>query len=253
MSMMSGMEAIFIKILNMSLTAGIVICVVILMRVLLRRAPKIFSYVLWAVVLFRLLCPVSFSSAMSFFNILRVPTTQQGEITYISENIGFMEQPEVELPVPAVENVVNASLPAAETAASVNPMQIVLWAGMYIWMSGIVIMTLYGWISYRKLLRKLKRAVWERENIYYTAAVETPFVCGFFAPRIYLPIQFASEELSGMGQKEKNYILLHEQIHVKRRDYIWRVISYFALCLHWFNPLVWIAFFLSGKDMDNMK
>ena len=250
MSMMSGIEPIFIKILNMSLTAGIAICIVILMRFLFRRMPKIFSYILWSAVLFRLLCPISFSSALSFFNILRVPSAQQGQIMYIPENIGFMEQPSVDFPVLAVEDSVNDALPAAEIAESANPMQIVLWAGICIWMSGIIIMTLYSIISYWKLHRKLEQAVWVQENIYYTVEVDTPFVCGFLTPRIYLPARFYRNGLSEKEEKEKSYILLHEQIHIKRRDYIWRVISYFALCLHWFNPLVWIAFFLSGKDME---
>ncbi len=247
---MSVLEAAFIKILNMSLTAGIVICIVLLMRFLLRRAPKIFSYILWMVVLFRLLCPLSFSSAMSFFNILRVPSAQQGEITYIPENIGYMEQPALNLPIPAIENAVNGSLPPAFAETSVNPMQIVLWLGGCIWLSGIIIMTLYSVISYWKLRGKLKAAVWEEDNVYITEMIETPFVCGFFAPRIYLPAQFASDKLSETEQKEKRYILLHEQIHIKRRDYIWRLVGYFALCIHWFNPLVWLAFFLSGKDME---
>ena len=248
--MMSVLEAAFIKILNMSLTAGIVICIVILMRFLFRRAPKIFSYILWIVVLFRLLCPVSFSSAMSLFSILRMPPAQQGEISYIPENIGYMEQPALNLPVPAIENAVNDSLSPASVETSVNPMQIVLWLGGRIWLSGIIIMTLYAVLSYWKLRRKLKEAVCEEDNIYITKAIETPFVCGFFAPRIYLPTQFESDKLSETEQKEKRYILLHEQIHIKRRDYIWRLIGFFALCLHWFNPLVWLAFFLSGKDME---
>ncbi|MDE5597612.1 MAG: M56 family metallopeptidase, partial [Lachnospiraceae bacterium] len=248
--MMSVLEAAFIKILNMSLTAGIVICIVLLMRFLLRRTPKIFSYILWIVVLFRLLCPVSFSSAMSLFNILRMPSAQQGEIAHIPENIGYMEQPALNLPIPAIENAVNGSLPPASVEASVNPMQIVLWLGGCIWLSGIIIMTLYSVFSYWKLRGKLKEAVWEEDNIYITEAIETPFVCGFYAPHIYLPVQFASDKLSETEQREKRYILLHEQIHIKRRDYIWRFAGYFALCIHWFNPLVWLAFFLSGKDME---
>ena len=247
---MPVLETIFIKILNMSLTAGIAICILLLMRFLLRRAPKIFSYMLWLVVLFRLLCPVSFSSAMSFFNILQVPSVKQGEIAYIPDNIGYMEQPALNLPVQTIENAVNVSLPPASEEASVNPMQIALWVGGYIWLSGIIIMTLYSVLSYWKLHRKLKAAVWEEDNIYITEAIETPFVCGLFAPRIYLPAQFASDKLSETEQREKRYILLHEQIHIKRRDYIWRLVGYFALCIHWFNPLVWLAFFLSGKDIE---
>lgn len=248
--MMTVIEPVFIRILNMSLTAGLTVCIVLLMRLFLRRMPKVFSYALWSVVLFRLLCPVSFSSVLSVFNILHVPSTQQGQIAYIPENIGYMENPAVAFPIPAAEEGINAVLPAAETAASVNPMQMVLWAGTCIWLSGIIIMILYGVISYGKLRRKLELAVWVQENIYQTIEIDTPFVCGFPMPRIYLPARFCKNGLSEQEAKEKNYILLHERIHIKRRDYLWRLISYFALCIHWFNPFVWLAFFLSGKDME---
>ena len=139
------MEQIFIRILNMSLTAGIVILMVIFLRLFLRRQPKIFSYLLWTAALFRLLCPVSFSSGLSLLGVWRMPPAQQGRMDYIPQNIGLMEQPEVVLPVSAAETSVNALLPPAIPETSVNPMQILLFAGMGIWMSGIIIMTIRHW------------------------------------------------------------------------------------------------------------
>ena len=236
------MEQLFLRILNMSLTAGITILAVLIIRFMLKRAPKIFSYALWTVVLFRLLCPFSFSSAVSLLGILRAPQAEQGKIEYIPENIGLMEQPEVNLPVPAVENAVNESLPAANIGASVNPMQIVTYIGACVWVLGIIVMLVYGVVTYIKLRRRLKTAVHERDNIFISPDISTPFVCGILAPKIYLP--------RTLGDEEKQYILLHEQIHIRRGDYILRIIGFFALCLHWFNPLVWIAFFISGKDME---
>ncbi|MBD5466409.1 MAG: hypothetical protein HDR22_11480 [Lachnospiraceae bacterium] len=235
-------EQMFITVLNMSLTAGIVILAVILLRFFLKKAPKIFSHVLWAVVLFRLLCPVSFSSALSLFEVLHKPSVRQGQINYIPENIGLMSQPKVNFPVPFIEDAVNASLPAATLEKSVNPMQLVVFFGACLWLAGIFIMAAHSIIAYWRLQKRLKTAIPEEDNIYRTHDITTPFVCGIFSPRIYLP--------STLLEQEKKYILLHEQIHLKRKDYIWRIVSYFALCIHWFNPLVWLAFFLSGKDME---
>lgn len=243
------MEQIFIRVLNMSLTAGIVILLVIFLRLFLKRLPKIFSYLLWTVVLFRLLCPVSFSSAVSLLGVLRMPSTEQGQIDYIPENIGLMEQPEVVLPVTIAEDAVNAVLPPAAVESSVNPMQVMLFAGMCLWVSGILIMTAYAVITYWKLYRKLKTAVKDTDNVYYASGITTPFVCGLFSPRIYLPAK-PEDGSPVLGEREKRYILLHERIHIKRRDYFWRLVSFFALCVHWFNPLVWLAFFLSGRDME---
>ena len=243
------MEQIFIRILNMSLTAGIVILQVIFLRLFLKRLPKVFSCLLWAVVLFRLLCPISFSSAVSLLGVLKMPSTEQGQIDYIPENIGMMEQPTVVLPVPAAEDAVNAVLPPAVVENSANPMQVILFIGTCIWMSGILIMTIYAVIAYLKLHRKLRTAVKEKDNVYYTSNITTPFVCGLFSPRIYLPEKLAGGS-SALGEREKQYILLHEQIHIKRRAYFWRFISFLALVIHWFNPLVWLAFFLSGRDME---
>ncbi|MCM1264071.1 MAG: M56 family metallopeptidase [Butyrivibrio sp.] len=236
------MEQVFIDILNMSLTAGIAVLAVLVIRLLLKKAPKIFSYALWAVVLFRLLCPFSFSSAVSLLGALSAPGAQAGKIEYIPENIGYMEQPTVNLPIPAVENAINESMPAANTAVSVNPMQIVIWIGACIWLFGVAAMFIYGSVKYLGLRRRLKTAVCENGNIFVSSDIETPFVCGIAAPKIYLP--------STLGDEEKRYILLHEQIHIKRGDHIFRLAGFVALCLHWFNPLVWLAFFISGRDME---
>lgn len=246
---MMQMEQIFIRILNMSLTAGIVILLVIILRLFLKRLPKVLTCLLWTVVLFRLLCPISFSSAVSLFGILKMPSTEQGQMDYIPENIGVMEQPGVVLPVPMAADAINAVLPPAVVENSANPMQVVLFTGMCIWMSGILIMTIYAVTAYAKLHRQLRTAVKEKDNIYHASAITTPFVCGLFSPRIYLPEKLADGS-SALGEREKQYILLHEQIHIKKRDYIWRFVSFLALAIHWFNPLVWLAFFLSGRDME---
>lgn len=236
------MEQMFIRILNMSLTAGLTILAIIAVRFFLRRFPRIFSYVLWIAVLFRLLCPVSFSAPFSLPGLLRAPGPDQGEISYIPDDIGYMNRPEVHLPGSALTHMANASLPQGTPERSVNPIQLILFAGSVFWIAGMVLMILYSMVSYGNLRRKLKGSVREEDNIYRTSHGSVPFVCGFFRPRIYLP--------SALEKEERAYILLHEQIHIRRGDPIWRALGYLALCIHWFNPLVWAAFFLSGRDME---
>lgn len=238
------MEQIWVMVLNMSLTAGIVIVAVMLVRLLLRRAPKVFSYVLWLAVLFRLLCPLSFSTGFSLLGLMKAPLPLQGQMQYIPENIGLMEQPEITLPGNTMTNIVNSSLPEGTPQASMNPMQGIMFAGAVLWLAGALTIMVYGIAAYGRLRVTLKGA--EREEgfrrVYRTDRVGMPFVCGLVRPRIYLPF--------ALGEEEKPYILLHEQIHIKRGDPFWRALGYAALCIHWFNPLVWAAFYLSGQDME---
>lgn len=161
---------------------------------------------------------------------------------YIAEDIGYMEKPDIALPVPGLGGAVNEILPAGTPEASVNPMQIYLIAGAWLWLLGMLSMAVYSVLSLRRLRKRLGEAVFERENIYRFRGKGSPFVYGVVRPRIYLP-----EKITG---EEEQYILLHEQIHIKRGDAVFRLLSWLALCLHWFNPFVWGAFALSGRDME---
>ncbi len=232
----------FLLVFNMSLTACVVIAAVLLTRILLKKAPKIFSYALWAVVLFRLLCPVSFSFPVSLLGALQNEPPKGGRMEYIGEDVGYMEKPEITLPTPGLAEAVNERLPLGKPEASVNPMQIWLTAGAYLWLLGVLSIAVYSVISLVRLRRRLRDAVCEKENIYRLRGGGSPFVYGVFFPRIYLP--------ENMTKEEEQYILLHEQIHIKRGDAVFRLFAYLALSLHWFNPLVWAAFLLSGRDME---
>ena len=232
----------FLLVLNMSLTACVVIAAVLLARVLLKKAPKIFSYALWAVVLFRLLCPVSFPLPVSLLGVLQNEPAKEGRMEYIAEDIEYWEKPEVKLPVPGLAEAVNERLPIGTPAASVNPIQVYLIIGAYLWLLGVLSMGVYTVISLVRLRRRLKDTVHEKENIYRIKGNGSPFVYGLFRPKIYLPEKLAGEE--------EQYILLHEQIHIKRGDAVFRLLSHLALGIHWFNPLVWAAFTLSGRDME---
>lgn len=249
------LEQSFSVILNMGLTACVVIAAVLLVRLALRRAPRIFSYCLWAVVLFRLLCPISFSAPFSLFGMGAFSAVEdstwfdfaggQGQTAkYVNETGAFGE---TDTPFTVIQNHTQQAqdedeLPgqtAGERAGRKDGLLTVL---AWIWFAGAGIMLLYGVVTYLALKRRLKCAVREQGNIYRMKQLETPFVCGILKPRIYLP-------LSLQGQ-EKEYILLHEQIHIRRGDPVIRALSFLALCLHWFHPLVWLAFFLSEKDME---
>ena len=275
------LQHLFICILNMSLTASLMISAVLLLRLLLRKAPKIFSYALWIVVLFRLLCPVSFESGFSLLGILGVNADEQGTVEYISQpfvagvqNGEDLAGPEITAAEEGSPGTAAAMAMEAESAElrqeeiaqgkaslwSADAIQAGLHACSAIWIIGAVGLLLYGGGSYMRLKRKLcvvgeKESKSsdlsgqagisdeaDRERIYRTDAVPTAFVLGFIRPGIYLP--------NNLTEKEESYILLHERIHIRRKDSLYRAASYLALCLHWFNPLVWLAFHLSGIDME---
>ncbi len=227
------LDKLFLQLLNMSFTGGIVILFVLAVRLLLKKAPKIYSYVLWSVVLFRLICPFSFESALSL-----LPT----KANPIAQDIVYMMQPQVDTGIFAIDNAVNGSLPPASPATSINPLQIWLFIGSLVWRAGMAVLLLYSFIALLRLKRRLQGAVYFRGNIYLSDNIETAFVIGIFRPKIYLP--------ANLKEKEQEYILLHEQTHIRRFDHIIKIISFLALCIHWFNPLVWLAFLLSARDME---
>lgn len=235
-------ESVFIEVLNMSLTASVMVPVIFLLGLLLKKSPRIYTYVLWGTVLFRLLCPISFDSNLSLLGVLQSKPAVEGHMEYIPQDIGYQMQPQVNFPIEAANEAVNRSLPMGNPQGSVNPVQIVLYLAVRIWLLGMAVMFIYSALSFFKLRKRLKFAVWERDNIYRMTGNDSPFVYGIVRPRIYLP--------ENLSEKEFQYILLHEQIHIKRRDHIFRMLAYLALCIHWFNPFVWAAFSFSGRDME---
>jgi bla regulator protein BlaR1 len=230
---------LFVDVVNMSITASYVIVFVLVARLCLKKAPKIFSYSLWSIVLFRLVCPFSFSSALS---LLHVAGGNSGTIQYIPPNIGLMEQPQINTGIKGVDLAINASLPLAPPYASANPMQIVLFILSLIWVTVIVALLFYSVISYLVLKRKVSTAILIEDNIFESETISSPFVLGLIKPKIYLPI--------GLKDTERSYILKHEQAHIRRFDHLTKPFAFLALCVHWFNPLVWISFMLMTKDME---
>ena len=231
------MQAAFAKILNMSFTGSIVIAVVLLTRLFLKRAPKIYSYALWAVVLFRLLCPLSITAGLSVLKPIPVDTTPGiSAVSYQPAAQAVRES----IPAPIRQQFVPAQ-PAEQLEqpeTKLPPMQ----AAAYIWLAGASVMAVYSIAQYFALRRRLAEAVPVKENVYLADRISTPFVMGVIRPRVYLP--------SGTPREAETYILAHEEHHIRRGDPVWKLLGYAALCLHWFNPLVWLAFCLAGKDME---
>ena len=234
------------KLFNMSLTASAAIALVILLRLLLKKAPKVISYALWGVVLFRLLCPVSIESSFSLYNLFDAPTEESGTITsvieYVPNNIVHTEYPTVTLPVPGISDAINEVLPQGQEQLVADPLEAPMSFATYAWMAGVLGMTIYSIVSYVKLRRKLSVVVPLRDNIFIADDIKSPFVVGLFRPKIYLPCN--------LGDKEQEYIILHEQHHIKRLDHVMKALAFLALAIHWFNPLVWVAFILASKDME---
>ncbi len=226
-------EKIFLQILNMSFTASIVIACVFTVRILLKKVPKVFSHALWSVALFRLVCPYSFESIFSL-----LPT----KANPVSQDILYMQVPKIDTGIAVINNSVNMILPAGTPYASVNPLQIWVFIGSLLWVLGIVILLVYSFVTLFRLKKRLQDATLYRDNIFTSSKIDTAFVMGVFYPKIYLP--------TNLSDTERDYILLHEQTHIKRLDHIVKLISFLVLCVHWFNPFVWIAFFLSGKDIE---
>ncbi len=234
------------KLLNMSLTASVVIVFVLLLRLLLKKAPKVISYALWSVVLVRLLCPVSIGSDFSLFGLLNAPVAESGALTsrieYVPSNFVHTEYPAIVLPVPGIDDAINDALPQGEEQTAADPLEAPLAIATYVWMAGLLAMGIYAAVSYIRLRRKLITASPLRDTIYLADEITSPFVMGFFKPKIYLP--------SSLEEREQSYILMHEQHHIRRFDHIIKALAFAALCIHWFNPLVWVAFIMAGKDME---
>lgn len=243
------LDSIFMQVLDMSNTASIVILVVLLARLLLKKAPKVFSYALWAVVLFRLLCPVTFEA----------PVSIMPEMASVSQDYSLSDAPisvlgAAEAAYHAVGDAVNGGLGVQDIRTTkkdvagrtkyVGSLWWEVWIsfGQYVWVAGMGVMFLYSAVSYLKIRKKLLIVAPLRDNIFLADDIKSPFVVGLFRPKIYLPCN--------LEEKEREYIILHEQHHIKRRDHIIKALAFLALSIHWFNPLVWVAFILASKDME---
>lgn len=238
------MEKLFLQVLDLSIAASWVILAVMAARVLLRKAPKVYAYALWAAVGFRLVSSVSVSSLLSLFNLkpFQKAVRSTGELQFVPRDIGFAEVPQISTGIPAVDTVVNNNLPAPIPEASVNPLQIVIFVGMILWLAGMTVMVAISVINYIRLRKSLRFAVRKEDNIWQCETVRSPFLVGVVKPKIYIPY--------GLDEQTESYILAHENYHLKRCDHVVKLFAYALLTVHWFNPLCHLAFRLMNRDME---
>ncbi len=229
------MDAVFLKIVNMSLTASWLVLAVVLLRLLLKKAPKFLRCVLWALVGVRLVCPFSIESALSL-----IPSAQP-----IPETITTDPAPAINSGVPAVNAVVNPIISESFTPAagdSVNPLQVWTWIAALLWLVGIAVLLVYAAVSFRRVRRQVGACLHLRENVYLSDGLPSPFILGIIRPRIYLP--------TGLDDAATAHIIAHEQAHLRRRDHWWKPLGFLLLTVHWFNPLMWVAYVLLCRDIE---
>lgn len=229
------MDDVFLKLVNLSISASWLILAVLVLRVVLKKAPKWVMPLLWGVVALRLVCLFSIESALS---LIPSAETIPSEIVTETREPVLYEQATLDI-------VTNPTLPsAAEVPVGVSRQQAQVDFNIYsvLWLAGMAALLVHALVSAGKLKRKLATAILLRDNIYESEFVDSPFVFGVVKPNIYLPMH--------MDEGTAAYVIAHEHAHLARRDHWWKVLGYLVLALHWFNPLVWVAYILFCRDIE---
>ncbi|MBR3766959.1 MAG: hypothetical protein IKL10_01795 [Clostridia bacterium] len=228
------MAGIFLKIVNMSISACWIVLAILLLRIVLKKAPKWINCVLWGLAGLRLVMPFSFESIFSL-----IPSAET--ITKIPDS----PRPHIDSGVPVIDNQVNGYLQGNYFEGVSRPM------GNFVdvttilaiaWLVGIAALLIYTLISFLRLKSKIGTAVLFRNNIYQSEAVVSPFVLGVIEPKIYLPFN--------MKVQDMDHVIAHEQAHIRRKDHLWKPLGFLILTLHWFNPMVWLSYVLLCRDIE---
>ena len=230
------MSGIFLKLLNLSISASWLVLVVLALRLVLKRAPKWVNVLLWGMVALRLMLPFSIESALSL-----IPSAE----TLSPEVVRFDPAPTITSGVEFIDNAVNPSLSesfAAAPLASVNPLYVWTYLAGWVWLIGLAAMLAYALVNYLRLRRRVSASIPLRENIYVCDEVPSPFILGIVRPRIYLP--------SAPDEAQRGSVLSHERAHLARRDHWWKPLGFALLAVYWFNPLLWLAYTLLCRDIE---
>ena len=240
--------AALVRLLNMSAAAAVLVCVVVLLRFLLRKAPKWTRCILWAIVAVQLICPVSLRSPLSVYSLLPRSNEVQTEQVEVFRRGGGSEKPTLTLDTPQIAGYApgvltgqGAAAPAPAPQAQRAPDIFLPTAGM-IWLAGAAGMLLYALLSYLALRRRVRASVPLGSGVFLCDGIRTPFILGVLRPRVYLP--------SGLNAAQQSAVLAHENAHLRRRDHWWKTLGWLLLALHWFNPLVWLAYALFCRDVE---
>ena len=230
------MAAVFLKLLNLSISASWLVLAVLVLRMVSKRSPKWINVLLWGIVALRLVLPFSVESALSL-----IPSAE----TLSPEVVQFAPAPTITSGVKIIDNAVNPSLSehfAAAPLASVNPLYVWAYLAGWVWLIGLGAMLLYALVSYLRLRRRVSVSLCVRENIYLCDAISSPFILGVVKPRIYLP--------SGLDEVQRQNVLSHERAHLARRDHWWKPLGFALLAVYWFNPVLWLAYALLCRDIE---
>ena len=230
------MAAVFLKLLNLSISASWLVLAVLVLRLVSKRSPKWMNVLLWGMVALRLMLPFSIESALSL-----IPSAE----TLSPEVVRFDPAPTITSGVEFIDNAVNPSLSesfAAAPLASVNPLYVWTYLAGWVWLIGLGAMLLYALVSYLRLRRRVSVSLCVRENIYLCDAISSPFILGVVKPRIYLP--------SGLDEVQRQNVLSHERAHLARRDHWWKPLGFALLAVYWFNPVLWLAYALLCRDIE---
>ena len=229
------MNELFLKIINMSISASGLVLVVLILRFVLKKAPKWVNILLWGIVAIRLICPFSFESALSL-----IPSAET-----FPEKVISGPSFDVQTGITPVDNRINDYLGdryfegVTVPANNGNNIMTIL---TIVWTIGILLLVAYTVISYWRLRRKVDTAVRYKDNIFQSENVKSPFVLGIIKPRIYLPFNMNGQDLE--------HVVAHEQAHIHRKDHWWKPFGFLLLTIHWFNPLVWLAYVLLCRDIE---
>ena len=235
------MDALFLKIVNMSISASWIVLVVLLMRLLLKKAPKWVSVLLWGIVAIRLICPLTIESKLSL-----MPSEEAIKPDMVAAASAPVQTASAEaayVPQISVEpEQTTTTVPVIPSPAPVQPQQTHSSILAGIWLAGIGVLLTYTVISYCRLRRRVRTAVLFRDRIYQCDRVVSPFVLGLIRPKIYLPFHIQSADT--------DLVIAHEQAHIKRLDHWWKPVGFLLLTLHWFNPLMWLGYILLCRDIE---
>lgn len=229
------MSGVFLHVVNMSISASFVAAAVLLLRLLLKKAPKWITVLLWGIVAVRLVCPITFQSALSLIPSAETisPGVIEGETPHITSGFSTFNS----LLNPIIDDAFSA-----EPAASANPLQTWIPIFTVVWIVGIAALLVSAAISYLRVRRKIGTAVLLCDNIYQSENVSSPFVLGLVRPKIYLPFSLNDEESAS--------VIAHEQAHIRRRDHLWKPLGFLLLSVYWFNPIMWISYVLLCRDIE---
>ena len=230
------MAAVFLKLLNLSISASWLVLAVLVLRLVSKRSPKWMNVLLWGMVALRLMLPFSIESALSL-----IPSAE----TLSPEVVRFDPAPTITSGVEFIDNAVNPSLSesfAAAPLASVNPLYVWTYLAGWVWLIGLGAMLLYALVSYLRLRRRVSVSLPIQDNIYLCDAISSPFILGVVKPRIYLP--------SGLDEVQRQNVLSHERAHLARRDHWWKPLGFALLAVYWFNPVLWLAYALLCRDIE---